>query len=62
MADEKVKVMKVRVDEAGPFLIIGEDEKDELWSYCEDWIGKMEITFTTMTQAEIDALPEFEGF
>lgn len=62
MADEKVKVMKVRVDEAGPFLLLQEHEKDALWDYCEDWVGKIEITFTTMAQAEIDALPEFEGF
>lgn len=57
-----VKVMKVRVDEDGPALILRESEKDQLWDHVEDWVGKIEITFTTMPKAEVDALPEFDGF
>jgi hypothetical protein len=57
-----VRVMRVQTEPLGPVLVIGEDEKDMLWEYCEDWRGKLYIEFTTMAQSEIDALPEFEGF
>ena len=62
MDRQKVKVMKIRVDENGPTLLLREIEKDQLWHYCEDWIGKIEIRFLTMSEEEISALPEFEGF
>jgi hypothetical protein len=57
-----IRVMKIRIDEEGTTLYLPESQKDALWAYCEDWVGKIEIRFTTMTQAELDALPEFEGF
>lgn len=57
-----VRVLLVKAEEYGPVLIIQEYEKDTLWDYAEDWAGKLYIEFATMTQAEIDALPEFEGF
>lgn len=59
-----VRVMKVRNEPTftSPSLIIAEDEKDTLLDYFEDWTGKLYIEFATMTRAEIDALPEFDGF
>lgn len=59
---DKIRVMKIRVDAEGTTLYLPESQKDQLWAYCEDWVGKIEIRFTTMTQAELDALPEFDGF
>ena len=59
---KQIKVLKVRVDESGPELILTEDEKDSLWAYCEDWLGKIEIRFTTMDEEAVAALPEFDGF
>lgn len=63
-SEAKVRVLKVRTEQhvSAPVLIIAEDEKDTLWDHAEDWAGTLYIEFTTMTQAEIDALPEFEGF
>lgn len=59
-----VRVMKIRNEPhvSAPCLIIAEDEKDSLLDYFEDWTGKLYIEFGTMTRAEIDALPEFDGF
>lgn len=54
-----IKVVKVRFDEGGPELILTEDEKDQFWDYCEDWLGKVEIKFTTMDAEAVAALPEF---
>lgn len=59
---DKIKVMRVRVEANGPEVIIPESRKDDLWAYCEDRIGKIEIRFASMTQEELDTLPEFEGF
>lgn len=56
-----VKVIKVRMSEGGSDLILRESEKDQLWDYCQDWLGKIEIRFTTMPKAEVDALPEWDG-
>lgn len=59
---DQVRVMKIRVDEEGTTLYLPESQKDSLWDYVQDWVGKIEIRFATMTQAELDALPEFDGF
>lgn len=58
----RVKVMRIRVDESGSELILRESQKDDLWAYVEDWIGKIEIRFTEMDEAEVAALPDFNGF
>lgn len=57
-----IRVMKIRVDAEGSTLYLPESNKDALWQYVVDWRGKIEIRFTEMTQAELDALPEFDGF
>lgn len=59
-----VRVMKIRDDPhvAAPCLIIAEDEKETMFDYFEDWDGKLYIEFGTMPRAQVEALPEFDGF
>lgn len=65
-ADGRVKVVKVKLNDQT--LILREDERDMLWDYFEDWsYGGVDITgvaveFTTMPEADVAALPEFDGF
>lgn len=56
-----VRVLKVRMSEGGPELILRESEKDQLWDYVQAWRGRIEVRFTEMSEAEVAALPEWDG-
>lgn len=59
-----IRVVKVRAEQhaAAPALIVAEDELEMLWDYVEDWNCKLFLELTTMPRADVDALPEFDGF
>lgn len=57
------KMMKVSLIDGDTYLILGLDELNYLADFVDAEDGQIyKIEFISMTEIEIEALPEFDGF